>query len=71
MSTIIGLVSTFRLPLHPAASTSNPPRRQRNFGLPRALSPLQCPIHHATTSFLDFLVPSRRFNVQSATPPAP
>ena len=40
MSTIIGLVSTFRLPLQ---------------------------IHRACSSLLDFLMPSRSFNVQSAT----
>ena len=56
MSTIIGLVSTFRLPLHscsfwtsacfPTASTSNPSRFLTPFGLPHA---------------------SRSFNVQSVT----
>ena len=51
----------------PATSTSNPPQRQHNFGLPRAFPLLQRPIRHASASFLDFLVPSRCFNVQSAT----
>ena len=46
MSTIIGLVSTFRLPLQ---------------------TPLQHPIHRSCSSLLDFLMPSRSFNVQSAT----
>ncbi len=54
----------------PAASTSNPPHRQHNFGLPRAFPLLQRPIRRASASFLDFLVPSRYFNVQSAAPPA-
>ena len=44
-----------------------PPRFNFSFELTRALSPLQRPIHHATASFLDFLVPSHFFNVQSAT----
>ena len=51
----------------PATSTSNPPHRQHNFGLPRAFPPLQRPICNTSASFLDFLVPSRCFNVQSAT----
>ena len=50
----------------PAASTSNPPRFGLLFGLPRAFPLLQRPIRHASASFLDFLVPSRYFNVQSA-----
>ena len=50
----------------PATSTSNPPHRQHNFELPRAFPLLQRPIRHASASFLDFLVPSRYFNVQSA-----
>ena len=54
----------------PAASTSNPPHRQHNFGLSRAFPLLQRPILRASASFLDFLVPSRYFNVQSAAPPA-
>ena len=54
----------------PATSTSNPPHRQHNFELPRAFPLLQRPIRHASASFLDFLVPSRYFNVQSAAPPA-
>ena len=51
----------------PATSTSNPPHRQHNFELPRAFPLLQRPIRRASASFLDFLVPSRCFNVQSAT----
>ena len=51
----------------PATSTSNPPHRQHNFGLPRAFPPLQRPICNTSASFLDFLVPFRYFNVQSAT----
>ena len=54
----------------PATSTSNPPRFGFLFGLPHAFPPLQRPIRHASASFLDFLVPSRYFNVQSAAPPA-
>ena len=50
----------------PSASTSNLPCLLVPFGLPRAFPPLQRPIRHATSSLLDFLVPSLRFNVQSA-----
>ena len=50
----------------PAASTSNPPRFGLLFGLPRTFPLLQRPIRRASASFLDFLVPSRYFNVQSA-----
>ena len=49
------------------ASTSNPPRFDFPFGLHHALSPLQHPICHASASLLDFISPSPRFNVQSAT----
>ena len=49
-----------------SASTSNLPCLLFPFGLPRAISPLQRPIRHACSSLLDFLVPSLRFNVQSA-----
>ena len=49
------------------ASTSNPPRFDFLFGLHHALSPLQRPICHASASLLDFISPSPRFNVQSAT----
>ena len=49
-----------------SASTSNLPCLLVPFGLPRAISPLQRPIRHACSSLLDFLVPSLRFNVQSA-----
>ena len=49
----------------PAASTSNPPLLQIPFGLPPAFPPLQRPILRFCKSLLDFLLPSRRFNVQS------
>ena len=49
------------------ASTSNPPRFSFPFGLHHALSPLQRPICHASASLLDFISPSPRFNIQSAT----
>lgn len=68
MSTIIGLVSTFRLPLHPAASTSDLPRLGFPFGLQHAFPPLQRPIRRALASLLDFNAPSLYFNVQSTTP---
>ena len=105
MSTIIGLVSTFRLPLqiHRAcsslldflmpsrsfnvqsatlarpfwtsaylnsASTSNPPLLLIPFGLPRAVSPLQRPIHRVSTSPTKgsrFFAPLR--SAQSRGPP--
>ena len=105
MSTIIGLVSTFRLPLqiHRAcsslldflmpsrsfnvqsatlarpfwtsaylnsASTSNPPLLLIPFGLPRAVSPLQRPIHRVSTSptkGVEFFAPLR--SAQSRGPP--
>ena len=54
----------------PATSTSNPPHRQHNFGLPRAFPLLQRPIRRTASTILDFLMPSRLFNVQSAAPPA-
>ena len=57
MSTIIGLVSTFRLPLHFLTP----------FGLPRISPPLQSPICHSCSLLLDFLLPPLRFKVQSAT----
>ena len=57
MSTIIGLVSTFRLPLHLLAP----------FGLSPASPPLQSPILSSFSLLLDFLVPPLRFKVQSAT----
>ena len=50
----------------PAASTSNPPLLQIPFGLPPAFPPLQRPILRFCKSLLDFLLPSRCFNVQSA-----
>ena len=49
-----------------SASTSNLPRLLVPFGLSHAFSPLQRPIHRACQFLLDFLVPSLRFNVQSA-----
>ena len=50
----------------PAASTSNPPLLQIPFGLPPAFPPLQRPIRRSFSLLLDFLLPSRHFNVQSA-----
>ena len=50
----------------PAASTSNPPLLQIPFGLLPASPLLQRPIRRFCKSLLDFLLPSRRFNVQSA-----
>ena len=50
----------------PAASTSNLPLLQIPFGLPPAFPPLQRPIRRSFSLLLDFLLPSRRFNVQSA-----
>ena len=54
-------------PCHSSASTSNPPRFDFLFGLLRAIPPLQRPILHALTSFLDFFRASLHLNVQSAT----
>ena len=51
----------------PAASTSNPPLFLTPFGLPLCFPPLQRPIRRSFSLLLDFLLPSRRFNVQSAT----
>ena len=78
MSTIIGLVSTFRLPLQtlpfwtltrlPTASTSDLPRLGFPFGLQHAFLPLQRPIRRALASLLDFSALSHYFNVQSTTP---
>ena len=53
-----------------ATSTSNLQHFGFLFGLPHAFPPLERPIRHASASFLDFLVPSSYFNVQSAAPPA-
>ena len=50
----------------PATSTSNPPLFLTPFGLPPAFPPLQRPIRHSFSLLLDFLLPSRHFNVQSA-----
>ena len=50
----------------PAASTSNPPLFLTPFGLPPAFPPLQRPIRRSFSLLLDFLLPSRCFNVQSA-----
>ena len=76
MSTIIGLVSTFRLPLHsrsfwtssclPSASKSNPQPFLAPFGLPRASPPLQGPILLSFSLFLDFLLPLLCLKVQSS-----
>ena len=55
MSTIIGLVSTFRLPLHFLAP----------FGLPRISPPLQSPFCHSCSLLLDFLTSPLRLKVQS------
>ena len=57
MSTIIGLVSTFRLPLHFLAP----------FGLPRISPPLQSPFCHSCSLFLDFRASPLYFKVHSAT----
>ncbi len=67
--------ATLRLPFWTssclsATSTSNLQHFGFLFGLPRAFPPLQRPIRHTSASFLDFLMPSRLFNVQSAAPPA-
>ena len=51
----------------PATSTSNPPLLQIPFGLPPCFPLLQRPILRSFSLLLDFLLPSRRFNVQSAT----
>ena len=56
MSTIIGLVSTFRLPLHFLAP----------FGLSPASPPLQSPICHSCSLLLDFLASPRYLKVQSS-----
>ncbi len=48
------------------SSMSNLPRLLIPFGLQHTLTPLQHPIHRACSSLLDFLMPSRSFNVQSA-----
>ncbi len=50
----------------PAASTSNLPLLQIPFGLSPCFPPLQRPIRRSFSLLLDFLRPSRRFNVQSA-----
>ena len=50
----------------PTASTSNPPLFLTPFGLSPAFPPLQRPIRRFCKSLLDFLPPSRHFNVQSA-----
>ena len=57
MSTIIGLVSTFRLPLHLLAP----------FGLPPASPPPQSPFRSSFSLLLDFLLPPLHFKVHSAT----
>ncbi len=50
----------------PTASTSNPPLFLTPFGLPPCFPMLQRPIRRFCKSLLDFLPPSRRFNIQSA-----
>ena len=55
----------------PSASTSNPTSFGFFFGLHRAYPLLQRPIRTALTSFLDFIVPSLHFNVQSNQPRFP
>ena len=50
----------------PTASTSNPPLFLTPFGLPPCFPMLQRPIRRFCKSLLDFLLPSRHFNVQSA-----
>ena len=67
MSTIIGLVSTFRLPLPPSTSKSNPPLFLAPFGLPRISPPLQSPILSSCSLLLDFLLPPLLLKVHSAT----
>ncbi len=49
-----------------SASTSNQPCLLVPFGLQHTFPPLQRPICRNCSSLLDFLVPSLRFNVQSA-----
>ena len=56
MSTIIGLVSTFRLPLHLLAP----------FGLPPASPPPQSPFRHSCSLLLDFRASPLHFKVQSS-----
>ena len=51
----------------PAALTSNLPLLQIPFGLSPAFLPLQRPIRRSFSLLLDFLLPSRHFNIQSAT----
>ena len=50
----------------PAASTSNLPLLQIPFGLLPCFPLLQRPIRRSFSLLLDFLLPSRRFNVQSS-----
>ena len=57
MSTIIGLVSTFRLPLHFLAP----------FGVSPASPPLQSPISHSFSLLLDFRASPLHFKVHSPT----
>ena len=47
------------------SSMSNLPRFLIPFGLQHTFPPLQYPIHRDCSSLLDFLMPSRSFNVQS------
>ena len=52
--------------VYSTTSTSNPPRSFFPFGLLLAFPLLQRPIHHSTSSLLDFLRAFHCFNVQSA-----
>ena len=51
-----------------SASRSNPPLFLAPFGLPRISPPLQSPICHSFSLFLDFRASPLHFKVQSATP---
>ena len=50
----------------PSTSKSNLPLLLALFGLPRIPPPLQSPICHSFSLFLDFLLPLLRFKVQSS-----
>ena len=69
MSTIIGLVSTFRLPLHFIVSRSNSPLSCNCFGPPTAFYLLQGPICHFLAVDLDFQQPFLCLSVQSTKSP--
>ena len=53
----------------PSTSKSNLPLLLALFGLPRIPPPLQSPICHSFSLFLDFLLPPLRLKVHSATLP--